>query len=94
MVEVFKTNVQKRSQAHLLVERIHQAFPGCEASFDLEDCDKVLRVAFERETIHTALLLRVLSNHGFYAEILPDTPPLFQIAHLRRTSPLPYGLTE
>jgi hypothetical protein len=91
MVEVFKTNVQKRSQASLLVERIQQAFPGYEASFDLEDCDKVLRVVFNLGAIHTALLMRVLNNHGFHAEILPDTPPLIQPSIRNQTYPVQYA---
>ena len=44
MVEVFKTDVRGASQARKLVEILLQHFPGSKINFDLEDCDKILRV--------------------------------------------------
>ena len=44
MIEVFKTNVQKVSQANRLIDLLLQYFPDSKINFDLKDCDKILRV--------------------------------------------------
>lgn len=44
MVEVFKTNVEESVHACMLVDQIHKTFKNYKANFDLEDCDKILRV--------------------------------------------------
>ena len=72
MVEVFKTNVQYQSQANILVEQIHKTFPPYIANFDLEDCDNILRVECSTEMIKSSLLIALLKDFGYTAEILPD----------------------
>jgi len=44
MVEVFKINVQKKGQSKMLNCILSEAFPSVKISFDLSDCDKVLRL--------------------------------------------------
>lgn len=44
-VEVFRTTVGTPAQAHVLRARLQQLFPACRITFDLEDCDNVLRIA-------------------------------------------------
>lgn len=44
-VEVFSTTVATPTQAAKLITRLRQLFPACRITFDLEDCDKVLRIA-------------------------------------------------
>ena len=44
MIEVFKTNVQEFSEAQKLVALLRKHFPNSKINFDLDDCDKVLRV--------------------------------------------------
>ncbi|TDW46510.1 hypothetical protein EV144_106182 [Flavobacterium sp. 270] len=44
MVEVFKTNVQKETDTNYIVAVIQRQFPAYKINFDLEDCDKILRV--------------------------------------------------
>jgi hypothetical protein len=75
MVEVFKTNVKEQEQATMLIGRIHSAFSGYEANFDLEDCDKVLRVKCTLGHIQPLPLIRFLNEFGFDAEVLPDSGP-------------------
>jgi hypothetical protein len=41
MIEVFKTNVQTKDQASMLVASIRKAFVDHQANFDLDDCDKI-----------------------------------------------------
>ena len=72
MVEVFKTNVKAPGQAQRLLAQIHTTFRGDHASFDLEDCDRVLRVESGSRCIAPAELIRLLREAGFRAEVLPD----------------------
>jgi len=44
MVEVFKINVQKKGQSKMLNCILSETFPSVKISFDLSDCDKVLRL--------------------------------------------------
>lgn len=70
MVEVFKTDVIQERHAIMLLKEIHSHFP-CVANFDLDDCDKILRVKSADE-IETDSLIRFLDEYGFHAEVLPD----------------------
>lgn len=71
MVEVFKTNVSEQSHATLIIALIQRTFPGHHASFDLEDCDKVLRVK-SRECIYPERVLNLIRDLGCEAEVLSD----------------------
>jgi len=72
MVEVFKTNVNDRSQANKLVDLIHNIFAGYKANFDLQDCDKILRVKSSTGSVQSSRLITLLKEFGFNAEVLPD----------------------
>jgi hypothetical protein len=71
-VEVFKTNVANPEQAKWLVDQIERNFNNCKVNFDLDDCDRILRVVFE-EKIPPDLVIDLLKNVGCVAEVLPDT---------------------
>ena len=64
MVEVFKTNVQEISQANRLLALLHQHFPGSKITFDLEDCDKILRV--EGMDFVPVQVKQLVEAHGFF----------------------------
>ncbi len=74
MIEVFKTNVENQSDADRLVSEINSHFTGHEANFDLDDCDKILRVKCQEEMAEVASVIHLLRRFGFYAEVLPDIP--------------------
>ena len=44
MIEIFKTNVQKKSDSNYIISIIKRQFPDCKINFDLEDCDRILRI--------------------------------------------------
>ncbi len=69
-VEVFKTNVGDPEQARMLIDQIQQSFMGYIANFDLEDCDKILRVKYTTGLIDPSPLIKLLNDFGFDAEIL------------------------
>jgi hypothetical protein len=72
MVEVFKTNVIEHDDANMLVYHIHQNFGEYKANFDLEDCDRILRVKSSTGQVEAAVLINLLKELGFDAEVLPD----------------------
>ena len=71
-VEVFKTNVADPERAKWLADQIERHFTNCKVNFDLDDCDRILRVVFEGK-IESELLIALLQNAGCMAEVLPDT---------------------
>ncbi len=67
-VEVFKTDVQKVWQAEKIIVVLQQVFPGSRINFDLEDCDKILRV--EGRNICLEKIKTLLQGSGFACTIL------------------------
>ena len=47
IVEVFRTTVGSHHEAARLTAELRQRFPTWRISFDLDDCDNILRVAGE-----------------------------------------------
>ncbi|HTF80600.1 MAG TPA: hypothetical protein VL947_02705 [Cytophagales bacterium] len=74
MVEVFKTNVTKSSQAQILTTLIQKNFEGYKATFDLEDCDKIMRILCTGH-VSPAAVITFMEDMGFKAAVLPDTLP-------------------
>ncbi len=72
MIEVFKTNVSDHITANLLLEEIHRKFFCYEANFDLTDCDNILRVSCSFGIVEPGLLIDLLEQYGYHAEVLPD----------------------
>jgi hypothetical protein len=73
VVEVFKTNVLHQRDADILIKRLNLEF-GYEANFDLDDCDRILRVkAFQM--VIDSIVIELLVSAGFFAEVLPDEVP-------------------
>lgn len=74
MVEVFKTNVIETKHARMLKEILKLEY-NYEATFDLEDCDRILRIKHS-DTIQSGNIIKLMKNYGFKAEILPENYPL------------------
>jgi hypothetical protein len=72
MIEVFKTNINCADKATQLVEHIHETFAFYRANFDLNDCDRILRVVSGNNNIKTFDFIEWLETLGCKAEILPD----------------------
>ena len=68
MVEVFKTNVQKKTQSKMLLAVLSETFPSFKINFDLSDCDKVLRV--EGNNLEALSIMILVKEKGFKCEVL------------------------
>ncbi|MCV9927218.1 hypothetical protein OIU83_06120 [Flavobacterium sp. LS1R49] len=69
MIEVFKTNVQEVEQSKMIVEKLLEHFPNSRINFDLEDCDKILRI--DDLMISNQKIIKLLNFHGYQCEVLP-----------------------
>lgn len=72
MVEVFKTSVQNPLQADLVRQLLLVENPTLEINFDLEDCDKILRIKNIEDAVDISSVLKVLNETGIYIEVLAD----------------------
>ena len=68
MVEVFRTNVRRKRQAKILLDILSKQFPLFHINFDLEDCDKILRV--EGENICQEKIAGLVTENGYECDIL------------------------
>jgi hypothetical protein len=68
MIYVFKTSVKTKSQAKSLKPHIDKILPKAKWNFDLEDCDKVLRID-SKENI-ALKIIDLLHIHKFHCEEL------------------------
>lgn len=67
-VAVFKTDVQQYAQADRLLNLLKQSYPACRINFDLDDCDKILRV--EGTTLCCDKIIQLLKLNGYACEAL------------------------
>jgi hypothetical protein len=75
MVEVFRTDVGDAEAAMRIVEALQDRHALYVVNFDLEDCDRVLRVTCLVGDVDATEVIILLTELGFHAEILPDEIP-------------------
>lgn len=68
MVEVFRTNINDNEAANSLITELQAIFPLSAITFDLEDCDRVLRL--KGDGLNTDRITHVLGQRGFVCETL------------------------
>ena len=68
MVEVFKTNVEEIDAANKLSNTLYTLYPEFKINFDLDDCDKILRV--EGKNINHHKISQILISRGFECFLL------------------------
>jgi hypothetical protein len=65
-VEIFKTNIPNREKALELTEILNRHFPKHKINFDLEDCDRILRI--EGKPIGN--IGKIMEGQGVRCEVL------------------------
>jgi hypothetical protein len=81
MVEVFKTDVTGKRQALLVLDQINVLFPHYQVNFDLQDCDRILRIQ-SNENINGEAIIAWLKTVDVYAEVLNDVVEYFDVKEL------------
>ena len=72
MIEVFKTNVEDPDDARWLIDQISKIHSDCAVNFDLEDCDRIMRVKTQCSAINSEMIIALLNTSSFSAEVLED----------------------
>ena len=67
-VEVFKTDVEDEVNAREIIQTLVRRFPGSRVNFDLQDCDRVLRV--EGIDLCSESIIVLMNESGFSCTIL------------------------
>jgi hypothetical protein len=69
-VEVFSTNLANPQEADQLREVLNLNFPECRITFDLEDCDRILRM--EGIDIDIQMVIQLSEGLNFRVRELAD----------------------
>lgn len=70
-IKVYKTDVMEHSTARDILDKIRLYLPGSDPSFDLEDCDKVLRVETPKKPVDDIKIRKLVKAAGHHIEELP-----------------------
>jgi hypothetical protein len=70
MIYVFITSVKTKQEVGQLKPYLNDLLKQAKWNFDLEDCDKILRIDIETEI--TQSIINLLKDKGFYCEELVD----------------------
>lgn len=68
MVEIFTTSVTDQTEAASIIDQLQLHLPDCSINFDLEDCDRILRV--KGENICANSIIQILQSLGFFCSQL------------------------
>lgn len=69
MVEIFKTNVHIQSSAQRIIEYLQHHFPSFRINFDLDDCDRILRI--EGSQLDIQEIKSLVNEKGFVCDPIP-----------------------
>jgi hypothetical protein len=70
MIYVFITSVKTEQEVGQLKPHLNDLLKQAEWNFDIEDCDKILRI--DTSTEITENIIKLLYDNGFYCEELSD----------------------
>jgi hypothetical protein len=68
MIAVFRTGVGNQGDADYLMKIMKNRYPGYEINFDLEDCDRVLRI--KGQEIKNKDIIALFRKEGFMCAVL------------------------
>lgn len=68
MIEIFRTNVSSGEQAASVLRLLKGQWPEYSANFDLEDCDRILRI--ESTVVENDQIILLMYAHGYTCEVL------------------------
>jgi hypothetical protein len=72
MVEIFKTNVKNKKQAGKVLKTLSNRLPAYLFNFDLDDCDRILRVKSAGPPIETVSVIKLVKDQQVEIILLND----------------------
>ncbi|RYY30400.1 MAG: hypothetical protein EOO04_04940 [Chitinophagaceae bacterium] len=73
MIEVFRTNVHDSFYAAIIIDHIQCRYPDYRTNFDLDDCDRILRICCVH-AVDIQAVIQLVDELGFSASVLEDEP--------------------
>lgn len=70
MIYIFKTSVKTKKKVRKLKPHLNELLKQTKWNFDLEDCDKILRI--DNSIDVSKEVINLLKKQGFNCEELPD----------------------
>jgi hypothetical protein len=67
-IEVYKTDVKTKEEASHIAALLQFVISDCIINFDLEDCDRILRIETSRDV--TEMVYGVFNKQGFFCQKL------------------------
>lgn len=71
-IAVYKTDIDTKEAAEPIISSIQHQIGECEVNFDLEDCDKVLRVVSLNGPVDKSTLENIFKRFGHRTEPVPQ----------------------
>jgi len=72
VVEIFRTNVSDASEANSIARNLLGHFPSCKITFDLDDCDRILRIEGRGCDINITSILEIVKGQHYEIELIVD----------------------
>ena len=72
VVEIFRTNVSDASEANIITRNLRGHFPSCKITFDLDDCDRILRIEGRGCDIDITSILEIVKGHHYDIKLIMD----------------------
>lgn len=72
IVEIFKTDVTDDLKSSIIVRMLNERFPSYIVNFDLDDCDRILRVESRKEDIDIPTLIEFVSDLKTQITLIED----------------------
>jgi hypothetical protein len=66
-VEIFKTTLSDLSESDKIRKQLLTLYPTCQINFDLQDCDRILRMEGQ---FNNEIVIAILLSQGYQCEML------------------------
>jgi hypothetical protein len=72
MIEIFRTDVRRKTAARRVARQLQTQFPAYRVTFDLDDRDRILRIESSTGPVDVRGVQTALRQLAVACEVLPD----------------------
>jgi hypothetical protein len=72
MVEIFRTNVKNKKLAGKILKVLQAHLPAFNFNFDLDDCDKILRVQSNNTPVECSKIMQIVKGYSIEISLFED----------------------
>ena len=72
MVEIFRTNVKNKRLAGKILKALQEHLPAFYFNFDLEDCDRILRVQSNECPVECVKIIQIVKGYSIEISLFED----------------------